>query len=288
MTQCSSQTGRPDDGTDTTGFFNTEYFVDLKPKEQWRPAFHQNKEELIAAMNRELEKLPGVVWGFSQPIADNMEEAVSGVKGQLATKVYGDDLHVLEEKAEEIVGIMREVRGIEDLGVFRVIGQPNDNFIVDRQQAARYQINVADVQDAINTAAGGNALTQVLQGEARYDLVMRYRDPKTSRYATILEAPEFNIFYDAGTLIVIGADHAGTYTDADCWLAAQNLMLAARAMGLGTCPIGFAVGVLNTPEVKRELGLAPEGRAVAPIIVGVPAADPPAVPRSAPRVVCWL
>jgi len=172
--QCTSQTGRPDDGTDTTGFFNTEYFVDLKPKEEWRPGFHQNKEAVIAAMDRELEKIPGVVWGFSQPIADNMEEAVSGVKGQLATKVYGDDLHVLEDKAEEIAKIMGKVKGIEDLGVLQVLGQPNDNFIVDRQQAARYQINVADVQDAINTAAGGNALTQVLQGEARYDLVMRY------------------------------------------------------------------------------------------------------------------
>jgi heavy metal efflux system protein len=174
VTQCSSQTGRPDDGTDTTGFFNTEYFADLKPKEQWRPAFHQNKEELIAAMNRELEKLPGVVWGFSQPIADNMEEAVSGVKGQLATKIYGNDLHVLEDKAEQIVRIMSHVRGITDLGIFRVTGQPNDNFVVDRDRAARYQINVADVQDAVNTAAGGNSLTQVLQGEERYDLVMRY------------------------------------------------------------------------------------------------------------------
>ena len=174
VTQCSSQTGRPDDGSDTTGFFNTEYFADLKPKEQWRPAFHQNKDALIAAMNQELSKLPGVVWGFSQPIADNMEEAVSGVKGQLATKVYGDDLHVLEDKAQQIAKIMHTVRGITDLGVFRVTGQPNDNFVVDREQAARYQIDVADVQDAINTAAGGNALTQVLQGEARYDLVMRY------------------------------------------------------------------------------------------------------------------
>ena len=174
VTQCSSQTGRPDDGTDTTSFFNTEYFVDLKPKEQWRPVFDQNKEEVIAAMDRELEKLPGVVWGFSQPIADNMEEAVSGVKGQLATKIYGQDLRVLEEKAEQIVSIMRQVKGIADLGIFRVVGQPNDNFVVDRQQAARYQINVADIQDAVNTAAGGNALTQVLQGEQRYDLVMRY------------------------------------------------------------------------------------------------------------------
>jgi len=173
-TECTSQTGRTDDGTDTTGFFNTEYFVGLKPKKQWRSGFHENKEELIAAMNRELEKIPGVIWGFSQPIADNMEEAVSGIKGQLATKVYGEDLRVLEEKADRIVGTMRRVRGIEDLGVFRVLGQPNLNVTVDRRQAARYQINVADVQDAIQTAVGGNALTQVLQGEARYDLVLRY------------------------------------------------------------------------------------------------------------------
>ncbi|MGA8273304.1 MAG: CusA/CzcA family heavy metal efflux RND transporter [Candidatus Sulfotelmatobacter sp.] len=172
--QCTSQVGRPDDGTDTTGFFNTEYFVDLKPKEQWRPVFHQDKDELIAAMQRELDKIPGVVWGFSQPIEDNMEEAVSGVKGELATKVYGDDLKTLEEKADQILSIMHGVKGIEDLGVFRALGQPNLNVTVDRDQAARYQINVADVQDAIQTAVGGNALTQVLQGEARYDLVMRY------------------------------------------------------------------------------------------------------------------
>jgi heavy metal efflux system protein len=172
--QCTSQVGRPDDGTDTTGFFNTEYFVDLKPKEEWRPIFHEDENELIAAMQRELDKIPGAVWGFSQPIEDNMEEAVSGVKGELATKVYGDDLRTLEAKADEIVAIMGKIRGIQDLGVFRVLGQPNLNITVDRDAAARYQINVADVQDAIQTAVGGNAVTQVLQGEARYDLVIRY------------------------------------------------------------------------------------------------------------------
>jgi cobalt-zinc-cadmium resistance protein CzcA len=172
--QCTSQVGRPDDGTDNTGFFNTEYFVDLKPKEQWRPVFHENKAELIAAMNRELSKIPGVDWGFSQPIEDNMEEAVSGVKGALATKVYGDDLKVLEEKSDQISKVMSEIRGVEDLGVFRVLGQPNLNVAVDREAAARYQINVADVQDAIQTAVGGNALTQVLKDEARYDLTLRY------------------------------------------------------------------------------------------------------------------
>jgi cobalt-zinc-cadmium resistance protein CzcA len=184
--QCTSQVGRPDDGTDATGFFNTEFFVDLKPKEQWRPVFHQDKDRLIAAMNRELEKIPGVDWGFSQPIEDNMEEAVSGVKGELVTKVYGDDLKVLEEKADQIVNTMRQVKGIEDLGVFRALGQPNINFEVDREQAARYQINVADIQDAIQTAAGGSPLTQVLQGEARYDLVVRY----LPQYRTTKEAIE--------------------------------------------------------------------------------------------------
>jgi cobalt-zinc-cadmium resistance protein CzcA len=174
-TDCTSQTGRPDDGTDHTSFFNTEYFVGLKPKDQWRPVFHENKDELIAAMNHELEqKFPGVIWGFSQPIEDNMEEAVSGVKGELATKVYGDDLHLLEDEANQIAGIMSHVRGIADLGVLQVTGQPDLNFVVNRQKAARYQINVADVQDAIQTAVGGNALTQVLRGEARYDLVLRY------------------------------------------------------------------------------------------------------------------
>jgi len=172
--QCTSQVGRPDDGTDTTGFFNTEFFVDLKPKEQWRPVFHQDKDELIAAMNREVSKIPGVTWGFSQPISDNMEEAVSGVKGELAIKVFGTDLRTLEAKADEIMGVMRGIKGIEDLGLFRVIGQPNLNLTVNRAKAARFQINVADVQDAVQTAIGGNALTQVLQDEQRYDLVLRY------------------------------------------------------------------------------------------------------------------
>ena len=177
VTVSVSQVGRPDDGTDVTGFFNTEYFVDLKPKEEWRPAFHQNKEELIAAMDRELETLPGVLWNFSQPISDNMEEAVSGVKGELAVKLYGDDLKTLERIGDEIVNTMRRIKGVQDLGLFRVIGQPNLNLVIDRERAARHQINVSDVQDAVQTAVGGSAFSQVLQGERRYDLVMRYLPP---------------------------------------------------------------------------------------------------------------
>ena len=177
VTQVVSQVGRPDDGTDTTGFFNTEYFVDLKPKNQWRPVFKEEKVELIGAMDRELEKIPGVLWNFSQPIADNMEEAVSGVKGELAIKSYGDDLVKLEQTGDQIVNVMRNIKGVEDLGLFRVIGQPNLNFSVDRDQAARYGLNVSDVQDAIQTAVGGNAVSQVLQGERRFDLVPRFTAP---------------------------------------------------------------------------------------------------------------
>jgi cobalt-zinc-cadmium resistance protein CzcA len=166
VTQVVSQTGRPDDGTDTAGFFNTEYFVDLKRKEKWRPVFHQNKEDLIAAMDKELSKFPGVI---------NMEEAVSGVKGELAVKLYGDDLRTLEHRAEDIQAQMQSIKGIEDLGIFRIVGQPNLNFSVDRAAAARFGINVADIQDAVQTAVGANAVTQLQQGEARFDVTLRYQ-----------------------------------------------------------------------------------------------------------------
>ena len=151
-----SQVGRSDDGTDATGFFNTEYFVDLKPRDQWRAQFRGRKELLIEAMDKEVSKIPGVEWGFSQPIADNMEEAVSGVKGQLAVKIFGSDLRDLEEKGEEIMGVMKTVPGVADLGLFRVLGQPNVDIKVNRAKADRYGINVSDVQDAIQTAVGGN------------------------------------------------------------------------------------------------------------------------------------
>ena len=175
VTQVVSQAGRPDDGTDTAGFFNTEYFVDLKPKKEWRPLFHQDKEKLIEAIDKELSKFPGVIWNYSQPISDNMEEAVSGVKGELAVKLYGDNLRTLERTAEIIQSQMATVKGVADLGIFRIVGQPNLNFAVDRDAAARWGINVADIQDAIQTAVGANAITQVQQGEARYDVTLRYQ-----------------------------------------------------------------------------------------------------------------
>ncbi len=177
VTEVVDQIGRPDDGTDWTGFFDTEYFVNLKPREEWRPVFEQRKDNLIASMDEQLEKIPGVIWGFSQPIEDNMEEAVSGVKGELSVKIYGDDFKVLEEKGNEVVSTMSKIPGIADLGLFRIIGQPNLTFTVDRDAAARYGINVADIQDAVQTAVGGTPLNKVLIGEAQYDLVLRYQKP---------------------------------------------------------------------------------------------------------------
>jgi cobalt-zinc-cadmium resistance protein CzcA len=149
--------------------------VGLKPKDEWRPVFHGNKDDLIASMQAELQKkFPGAIWGFSQPIEDNMEEAVSGVKGELATKVYGSDLHTLEDLASKVAAVMSRVPGITDLGVLQVTGQPDLDVTVDRAKAARWQINVADVQDAIQTAVGGSTLTQVLRGEESYNLTLRY------------------------------------------------------------------------------------------------------------------
>ena len=176
VTRVVSQYGRPDDGTDSTGFFNTEYFVDLKPRSEWRRSF-RTKDELIAAMDARLERIPGVIWNFSQPIADNMEEAVSGVKGELAVKIYGTDLRELEKKADEIADVMKGIPGIADLGVFRVVGQPNVNLVIDRARADRFGINASDIQDAIETAVGGKAVSQILDGERRFDLIVRYQEP---------------------------------------------------------------------------------------------------------------
>jgi heavy metal efflux system protein len=179
VNQVISEIGRPDDGTDTGGFGNTEYFVDLKPKAQWRPVFHENKEKLIAAMNREISKLRGATWNFSQPIEDNVGETLTGTKGQLALKVYGNDLRIIEEKGDEIADLMQRVPGITDVKLYRDTGQPNLNFTINRLQAARFGINVSDIQDVIETAVGGKAVSTVLPAGTpeRYDVVVRYQEP---------------------------------------------------------------------------------------------------------------
>ena len=172
-----SEVGRPDDGTDTGGFGNTEYFVDLKPHDQWRPLFHKNKEDLIAAMNLAVQKYPGALWNFSQPIEDNVGEMLTGTKGALALKIFGDDLKTLEEKGQEVIDVMSGIPGMHDVKLLRDFGQPNLDLSIDRRVAARFGINMADIQDAVQTAVGGNAVSQVLIGEQRYDVVVRYQGP---------------------------------------------------------------------------------------------------------------
>ena len=175
VTKVVSEVGRPDDGTDTGGFGNTEYFVDLKPHDQWRPVFHKNKEELIAAMNRAVEKYPGAIWNFSQPIEDNVGETMTGTKGSLALKIYGDDLKLLEQKGEEAATVMESIPGLHDVKLLRDFGQPNLDLTIDRRQAARFGINVTDIQDSVQTAVGGNSVSQVLIDEQRYDVVVRFQ-----------------------------------------------------------------------------------------------------------------
>jgi cobalt-zinc-cadmium resistance protein CzcA len=201
VAQVTSQVGRSDEGMDPTGFFNTEYFVDLKPRNQWRAQFHESKDALIEAMSAKLARSPGVIWNFSQPISDNVQEAVSGVKGELAVKLYGTDLRDLERTANAIVTTMRRIPGVADLGIFRVIGQPNVNLIVDRAKADRYGINVSDVQDAVETAAGGKAVTKLLDGERRFDITVRYQEPSRS---TIEDIAAIRILAPSGERVAIG------------------------------------------------------------------------------------
>jgi cobalt-zinc-cadmium resistance protein CzcA len=172
-----SEVGRPDDGTDTGGFGNTEYFIDLKPHDQWRPIFHKNKVDLIAAMNKAVQKYPGAIWNFSQPIEDNVGETMTGTKGSLALKIFGDDLKLLEQKGEEVTAVLTNIPGMHDVKLLRDFGQPNLDLTIDRRAAARFGINVTDIQDAVQTAVGGNAVSQVLIGEQRYDVVARYQIP---------------------------------------------------------------------------------------------------------------
>jgi len=180
-----SEVGRPDDGTDTGGFSNTEYFIDLKPHEEWRPVFHRNKEELVAAMNRALQQYPGAIWNFSQPIEDNVGETLTGTKGALALKIFGSDLKLLEEKGEQVTAVMSGIPGMRDVKLLRDFGQPNLDLAIDRRQAARFGINVSDIQDAVQTAVGGNAVSQLLIGEQRYDVVVRYQAPYRSTQRAI-------------------------------------------------------------------------------------------------------
>jgi cobalt-zinc-cadmium resistance protein CzcA len=171
--QVVSQLGRPDDGTDTTTFNNIEFEVDLKPQSKWTTV--HSKDELIEQMNRALSKYPGASLNFSQNIQDNVEEAMSGVKGENSLKLFGDDIEVLAQTAQHIMDVMNKVPGITDLAVFKETGQPNLIISIDRAAAGRYGLMASDINAAVQAAIGGTAATQILEGDRRFDFVVRYQ-----------------------------------------------------------------------------------------------------------------
>ncbi len=172
VTVVGSELGRPDDGTDPTGFFNCEFYVGLRPYKDkaWGGS---NKEDLIASLNKKLSAFPGIIFNFTQPAEDAVDEALTGLKSSLAVKIYGSDLNVLQDKAVQTKNVLAKVPGFTDLTVVRELGQPSLLIDVDRDRIARYGVNVADVEAVISAAVGGQAVTQVIQGEKLFDLVVR-------------------------------------------------------------------------------------------------------------------
>jgi len=177
VTDVGSELGRPDDGTDSTGFFNDEFYVGLKPygDSTWKQGPIHNKAELTADLQKQLDAFPGVIFNFTQPAEDAVDEALTGLKSSLAVKIYGPDLNVLQDKALEIKRRLSQVPGFSELTVVRELGQPTLLINTDRDKIARYGINVADVEAVVQAAVGGQAATQVIQGEKLFDLVVRMK-----------------------------------------------------------------------------------------------------------------
>ncbi|MBE7175409.1 MAG: efflux RND transporter permease subunit [Mucilaginibacter polytrichastri] len=171
--QTLAQVGRTNDGTDPKGFYNVQIQVDLLPHKQWKRNI--SEETLIDQMDTQLRKLPGIVYNYSQPIRDNVDEAVAGVNASLAVKIFGPDFDELDHKADQILGILKTVRGIEDLGVLRNLGQPEFRIELDQRKMALYNVNIADANAVIEMAVGGKSATQLYEGERKFDIRLRYQ-----------------------------------------------------------------------------------------------------------------
>jgi cobalt-zinc-cadmium resistance protein CzcA len=171
--QTLAQVGRTNDGTDPKGFFNVQIQVDLKNKKEWRKGI--SEDELISMMDKQLTKIPGAVFNYSQPIRDNVDEAVAGVNASLAVKIFGPDFETLDHKADSVLGVLKTVQGIEDLGVLRNLGQPEFRIELDQRKMALYGVSTADANSVIEMAIGGKAATELYEGERRFDIRIRYQ-----------------------------------------------------------------------------------------------------------------
>jgi cobalt-zinc-cadmium resistance protein CzcA len=193
VTVVASEHGRPDDGTDPTGFFNVEFFVGLKPYREWKGAY-RSKAKLIEAVNEKLQAFPGIIFNYTQPAEDAVDEAETGLKSALAVKVFGNDLETLETKGKAIKRVLEGVRGIKDITLVQELGQPSLTVNIDRAKIARYGLNVADINGLIEAAVGGAAATQVVQGEKQFDLVVRleqqFRDNPEAIRNLLVAAPD--------------------------------------------------------------------------------------------------
>jgi cobalt-zinc-cadmium resistance protein CzcA len=193
VTVVASEHGRPDDGTDPTGFFNVEFFVGLKPYGEWKGAY-RTKAKLIEAVNEKLQAFPGIIFNYTQPAEDAVDEAETGLKSALAVKVFGTDLQTLETKGQAIKRVLEGVRGIKEITLVRELGQPSLTVNIDRAKIARYGLNVTDINGLIEAAVGGAAATQVVQGEKQFDLVVRleqqFRDNPEAIGNLLVAAPD--------------------------------------------------------------------------------------------------
>lgn len=183
--QVLSQTGRPNDGTDATGFYNIEFHVDIYPQKEWKRK--QSKEQLIERMQDRLRNFPGINLNFSQPIMDNVEEAVSGVKGSIVVKLFGNDFNYIEAEEEKILSILKSVEGIEDLGILRNLGQPELQIRLNQQKMALYGVSAADANAVVEMAIGGKSATQIYEGERKFDLRIRYPEDYRKNEAEIAD-----------------------------------------------------------------------------------------------------
>jgi cobalt-zinc-cadmium resistance protein CzcA len=242
ITQVVSQMGRPDDGTDVSTFNNIEFLAALKPAGEWRPQFHGNKDTLIAAIEKDFEQYPGIDFNFSQNIQDNVEEAMSGVKGENSLKLFGNDFDDLTRIADQIQDVMGKVQGIADIGVFKVTGQPSLMVSIDRSKAARYGLQPQDVNAVVQAAVGGAPVTQIIDGDRRFDFALRYspeyRDTPEAISKILLPTPD-------GTQVPLG-------TIADVGLRNGAFMIYHEG-GRRYIPIKFSVRGRDLASAIQDL-----------------------------------